>query len=270
MKIITWNVNRFDGVWDWYSKQKDRPDNIRKEIAKKIIEKLNVLLTTSEDIAILQEVPYCAGEWKSKWKEMFAEFKIMFWFDCERYRKDFNYGSKNITMAVTKSDSNWDISAFDKRKVRFDESRSENGGYWDYANRYIELVNKDKAMSILGFHLSQGEDGKKQWDKIHESADNAEFTFIVGDFNINDLKNSSNTELKVLEKEYKRTINNDIITQNQALSSIDNIFVKSDICINPKVLVLDYCFVTKLDGEKDQNIRYSDHNACICELVMET
>ena len=26
MKIIIWNINRFDGVWDWYEKKKDKCD----------------------------------------------------------------------------------------------------------------------------------------------------------------------------------------------------------------------------------------------------
>lgn len=30
MKIITWNINRFDGVWDWYEKRKIKTPNIEK------------------------------------------------------------------------------------------------------------------------------------------------------------------------------------------------------------------------------------------------
>ena len=29
MKIITWNINRFDGVWDWYEKKKDKDTIIK-------------------------------------------------------------------------------------------------------------------------------------------------------------------------------------------------------------------------------------------------
>ena len=58
MKIITWNVNRFDGLWEWSSQKNDLPMDRRREIANKIIEKLKVLLTSPDDIAILQEVPY--------------------------------------------------------------------------------------------------------------------------------------------------------------------------------------------------------------------
>ena len=37
MKIITWNINRFDGVWDWYEKKKDKDTKYREKMAKAII-----------------------------------------------------------------------------------------------------------------------------------------------------------------------------------------------------------------------------------------
>ena len=167
-------------------------------------------------------------------------------------------------MAVAKkSGSNWAIRPFDTRLIRFDTTKKRSGEYWDYTNRYIELYNDN--MSILGFHLSLGDDGSKQWEKICESAKKMEFTFIVGDFNVNDLLYPSNTELNLIETNYKRAIANDIITQNQTLTSLDNIFVKNDFCGNIKVSVFDYCYISILDGKNARNIRYSDHNACICE-----
>ena len=36
MKIITWNINRFDGVWDWYEKKKDKDTKYREKMAKAI------------------------------------------------------------------------------------------------------------------------------------------------------------------------------------------------------------------------------------------
>ena len=110
MKIITWNVNRFDGTWEWYSKKADMPIDKRKECANKIIEKLKSLLITPEDVAIIQEVPYRDFDWKDEWnywQKVFAEFKTMLWFDDEPKRSDFYYDrSLNITLAVAKSDSN--------------------------------------------------------------------------------------------------------------------------------------------------------------------
>lgn len=35
MKIITWNVNGFDGVWDWYHFERDLAEEEREEHAKK-------------------------------------------------------------------------------------------------------------------------------------------------------------------------------------------------------------------------------------------
>ena len=38
MKIIIWNINRFDGVWDWYEKKKDKDTEYRKIWLKKSLD----------------------------------------------------------------------------------------------------------------------------------------------------------------------------------------------------------------------------------------
>ena len=40
MKIITWNVNRFDGVWDWYHFKGDLAEEEREEHHFKIFKKV--------------------------------------------------------------------------------------------------------------------------------------------------------------------------------------------------------------------------------------
>lgn len=57
MKIITWNINRFDGVWDWYEK-KDKDTEYRKNMAEEIIGYLVKLISNEYDVAVLQEFPY--------------------------------------------------------------------------------------------------------------------------------------------------------------------------------------------------------------------
>lgn len=267
MKVMTWNVNRFDGgAWDWFKENRDLPMDNRKEYANKIIEKLRELIKTKEDIAILQEVPYRDFDWKDEWiiwKKLFSGFKVMLWFDDEPQRDDFNYMfSKNVTIAVANEGCDWNIRPFDKRKIRFKKTKDKKGKeYWDYTNRYIELENGKE--SILGIHVSDSVD---QWEKIHSAADNSEFSIIAGDFNINDLLYPERNELKHLEKKYKRLIDNEVITHNQAVSSLDNVFVNTKICLEVKsVFVLDYCFVSESD-EKEPKKRYSDHNICVCEL----
>lgn len=264
MKIITWNVNRFDGICDWY-KYGDLPIEERVEVVKKIIEKISELLTTSDDIIILQEIPYRDAdwndEWKKNWEKYFENFKVMFWFKNEPKRKDFNYKySKNVTIAVTKEESNWNIRPYEERKIKFKKTK----GCYDYMNRYIELKNGE--LSILGFHLSMGKDGQEQWDQIHSVANNSEFSFIVGDFNVNDFLYPLDNELCELETKYNRLIGKDIITQNQALTSLDNIFVQKEICSGTKISVFDYCYISKIDGKACRNVRCSDHNVCVCEI----
>ena len=268
MKVVTWNINRFDGVWDWYNNG-DLPMPQRKECANKITEKLSELLTTMEDIAILQEVPYRGAGWKDEWNEHWKSFlnerfKVMLWFDNEPERKDFNYSSsKNVTIAITKKGSNWAIRSYESRAVKF----GETNGCSDYVNRYIELVNGN--MSLLGFHLSSYKDGgEEQWKQIHSVADSSMFSFIVGDFNVNDFLYPFQNDLRRLEKNYDRMIDKDVITQNQTLASLDNIFVKKGLCSNTKISILDYCYIPKCDGFGDsvRQMRCSDHHACICEI----
>lgn len=259
MKIITWNVNRFDRDHNWYIPHKapdDLPVPERKECAEKIILKLSELLTSPDDIAILQEVPY-HKEWETTWKVLFENFETSLWFDAEPKREDFNYNSTNITIAVTIKDSNWTLRPFDSRKVKFGKEKA----CWNYVNRYVELENG--SISILGLHLNFDPD---QWQPILDASNNSEFSFIVGDFNINDLLYPSQDELNKLEKSYNRLIKKDIITQNQTLASLDNIFINKDICANPQISVWDYCYIPEKSEKSNRNIRYSDHNACICEL----
>ena len=258
MKIITWNVNRFDRAHNWYRKNKkpaDLPIPERKECAEKIIKKLSELLTSLDDIAVLQEVPY-SNEWETTWKALFKNFETSLWFDVEPKRKDFNYNSNNVTIAVTIKGSNWTLRPFDSTKVKF--GKDEKKACWNYVNRYVELENGSK--SILGLHLNFDPD---QWQPILDVYNNSEFSFIVGDFNINDLLYPSQDELNKLENNYNRLIEKDIITQNQTLVSLDNIFIHKDICTNPQISVWDYCYISEQFSRKT---RYSDHNACICEL----
>lgn len=268
MKVVTWNINRFDGVWDWYNGKGDLPMPQRKECANRIVEKLSELLTTVEDIAILQEVPYRGADWEDEWNEHWKSFlnerfKVMLWFDNEHERKDFNYSfSKNVTIAITKKDSNWTIRSYESRNVKF----GKTNGYSDYVNRYIELVNG--TISLLGFHLSSDKYGEEQWKQIHSVSNSSIFSLIVGDFNVNDLLNPKQSHLRQLEKSYIRMIDKDVITQNQTLASLDNIFVNKRFGSNTKISILDYCYISKCDGLGDSvcKMRCSDHNACICEI----
>lgn len=56
MRVVTWNVNRFNGTRDWYH-EGDLEISERLVYAQKIVEKLKTIIETEDDIAILQEVP---------------------------------------------------------------------------------------------------------------------------------------------------------------------------------------------------------------------
>lgn len=271
MRIVTWNVNRFDGVHDWFYAG-DLEIAIRKKYANKILDKIKTLITDKNDIAILQEIPFEDSEMKEVWMKLLEKEKnlvVHSWFyekgKKEGKREDLNYNSKHITVAITTSESDWKLRDFGNRVVKFNKTK----GMYDYANRYIEMENRDMDISLLGMHVTM--DNKEQWAQIHSAADNTKFTFIVGDYNINDLLNPSEENLRLLENNYKRMINNDIITNNQKLSSIDNIFVSKNSGFsidNAQVAVIDYCFIYEEDEKKlgRKKVRCSDHNMCVCKL----
>lgn len=164
-------------------------------------------------------------------------------------------------MAITRKDSGWKLRGFDNRIVQFKQSEINGQKCYDYANRYIEMENGD--ISLLGFHVKMA--NKEQWSQIRSVAKNSEFTFIVGDFNTNDLKNKNDANMEYLKNNYNRMIEKDIITNNQTIASIDNIFVSRQSGFDKtktRVDVIDYCFVYNRNKK-----RYSDHNMCICELL---
>lgn len=70
MKIITWNINRFDGVWDWYEKKKDKDTKYREKMAKAIIGYLVKLISNEDDVAVLQEFPYYEYNGSIQWGVM--------------------------------------------------------------------------------------------------------------------------------------------------------------------------------------------------------
>ena len=282
MRVVTWNVNRFNGI-----NKGDLEISERLVYAQKIVEKLKTIIETEDDIAVLQEVPFTerpgGNGWEGwnkfeGWKQLLEkDFEVHSWFS-EEYKKqkkdrrpDFQYRAQSITVAITmKNSKKWQLRKFNEDKViKFKITKGKH----DYANRYIEMENGN--ISLLGIHVTadsdknekKQQDYKMQWDQIKSAAsvkDSRKFTFIVGDFNTNDLKYKSNTNIQYLEeKGYIRLIANNIITFNQGSTSIDNIFINQNAGFdinNARVDVIDDCFM--LHNDK----RYSDHNICICEL----
>ena len=218
MRVVTWNVNRFNGI-----NKGDLEISERLVYAQKIVEKLKTIIETEDDIAVLQEVPFTerpgGNGWEGwnkfeGWKQLLEkDFEVHSWFS-EEYKKqkkdrrpDFQYRAQSITVAITmKNSKKWQLRKFNEDKViKFKITKGKH----DYANRYIEMENGN--ISLLGIHVTadsdknekKQQDYKMQWDQIKSAAsvkDSRKFTFIVGDFNTNDLKYKSNTNMQYLEE----------------------------------------------------------------------
>ena len=269
MNIITWNVNRFDGTWDWYAKECDLEQEKRTLFINNIIEKIGEFIVTENDIAVLQEVPYKETiDLNEKFKRSGMELKSWYIEDDsniinEDERNKFRIPN-NLTVAVVRKESSWKLTEFYKRICDY----GETDGKYNYVNRYVELENTQsdvfKPISFFGGHFDMG---KSMWKQI-TSEKQERFSFIAADFNFNELKvrpDDENLYKKIRESGYTQMIANDVITCNQRLSSIDNIFMlnsfKNHKDSGIKVSVLDYCFCK----DNNENVRFSDHNMCLLE-----
>lgn len=274
MKIMTWNVNRFNGTWDYFHNGYDLQQKAREEYVDTIIGKMKEYLVDEDDIVVLQEVPYCIknyNEWERLWKPRF-ESKELFTFSnldigkkCDN--KELYYDiSQTHTVAITTNKTNWEsIKIIDDLKVLLDLNED---GKRPYVNKYVEMYNGSCDMSLIGVHMNWE---MKYWSKLASKAN--VFSFIVGDFNYNDLlKNDYNDNEKNRKRQYdnilkthKQLIPEDLITNNQDVSGIDKVFIRNNIVEKCRysISVMDYCLVR----EKSQwKIRYSDHNFCICNI----
>ena len=271
MRIMTWNINRFNGIWNSYHNGFDLRQKAREEYADKITDKLREFLVDENDIVVLQEVPYVLennNEWEQLWKPT-IEKKELFTFSNLDIGKKCNYNelwytSYSQTIAMTTKESNWkSVEKIDKLNLKFDLDKNKR----PFANKYVEMYNATIDMSLIGVHLNWEEE---YWKKLAENAN--KFAVIVGDFNYNSLlKNDKNIERKRKEKyceilkTHKQVMPEDLITDNQDVSGIDKFFLRNDLLEKSKysISVLEHSFVRKTTQGK---LRYSDHNLCICNI----
>ena len=268
MRIMTWNINRFNGIWNSYYNGFDLYQKAREEYADKITDKLKEFLVDENDIVVLQEVPY-NNEWKQLWKPT-IEKKKLFTFSNLDIGKQSNYNelwytSYSQTIAITAKESNWkSVEKIDKLNLKFDLDKNKR----PYTNKYVEMYNATINMSLIGVHLNWEEE---YWKKLAENAN--KFTVIVGDFNYNSLlkNDKGNNQRKRKEKyceilnTHKQVISEDLVTDNQDVSGVDKIFLRNDLLEKNRysISVLDYSFVRETPQGK---LRYSDHNLCICNI----
>lgn len=269
MNIMTWNVNRFNGIWDAYYNGFDLQQKARVEYAEKIIDKIREFLREVDDIVVLQEVPYQIennNEWKELWKPLIEKKELLAFSNLDIGKKcsykELYYTSHTQTVAITTKESTWkSVEKIDDLNLLLDLENNKR----PYANRYVEMYNADKGMSLIGIHLNCD---VKFWKKL--ASDVNKFSVIVGDFNYNNLfKNDNPKERKMSYEEILKThmqlIPDDIITNNKDLSGIDKIFIKNNFMEKYRysISVLDYSFVRK---KTESKLRYSDHNLCICQI----
>ena len=146
MKIITWNINRFGGLWDWYKEKKDKDDVARGKMAEAIIRYLVQLISNEDDVVVLQEFPYYGYNGRieydyteySKWKALFEKNNLTV---IKPYGKGLNVTVAVVLKEGTKQGSVWKKTDGDDCKTSFKDS---------YLNKYIELL---KELRILGIHL---------------------------------------------------------------------------------------------------------------------
>ena len=253
MKIMTWNINRFGGLWDWYKENKDKDDEDREKMAEAIINYLVQLISNEDDLVVLQEFPYYGynGGIKSdcieynKWKSLFEKYNLTV---IEPYGKGLN-----LTVAVvSKQKSVWKKTDGDDCKTSFKDG---------YLNKYIELL---KELRILGIHLPGSSVLLPLLCGMSE-ADRPDL--ILGDFNSGDyvIRNRWDAEREYERQQYRNLINlygyTDIsgggVTNHITGSSIDHFLIKNTVLLrcDIKEVIID-----------DKKNDFSDHYPIIVEL----
>ena len=126
---MTWNINRFGGVWDWYRGKKDKNKEEREGKAKESIRYIGQLISDKDDVVVLQEFPYYELPYYGKnnscieykhWKNLFKEKGLTV---IEPYGKELN-----VTVAVVPNKEGVWVKTVDDRKSRL--GGRENSAAW--------------------------------------------------------------------------------------------------------------------------------------------
>lgn len=112
MKILTWNVNNFNGngkKWNYkaHNWENNEDTEERKKNANKIFEEVTSKIEQADDIAILQEFPYQEDEWKNIIDNKYKKHTIISWYhdDSDKeFRVEPKYGG--VTVAIVTKYSN--------------------------------------------------------------------------------------------------------------------------------------------------------------------
>lgn len=231
MKIVTWNINRFNG---------NRPYNIwieaKKRYAKKIHTFINDQMTENDDVVFLQEIPYKDQKSLNVFEEEFKGYKVLSWYIGDNTGSDYINRAENpifLTVALVKEGSKWNISEFNSC-MNFEGA--EDGKY-NYVNRYIQ-IEKQNDISVMGLHWP-AKNKKQNYNGVKDLNDALNKTtkkpnIILGDFNAgdydksnatDDFKDNRNEYIKLLG-EYTDVCNGDTTTNYYTPTAIDHVLVE--------------------------------------------
>lgn len=257
MKILTWNVNNFNGS-NWNLMDNNWADNEvikRENNANKIFEKVTSIIEQPDDIAILQEFPY-QDKWKNIFDNEYKNHTIISWYynDSDKeFCVEPKYGV--VTVAIVKNNSWWYLRSLNGHK-------SNKNKKVDYSNRYIEMYNADKEINLLGVHPNDAhaliEWLSKNYDKRFVP------NIIVGDFNAgNYIKANSDVKFAENRREFLRLtegfidVCNGMVTTNyKRPTQIDHILIQNSDMFIVKIKKRDVFY----------SMDYSDHYPLFAEI----
>lgn len=257
MKILTWNVNNFNGS-NWNLMDNNWADNEvikRENNANKIFEKVTSIIEQPDDIAILQEFPY-QDKWKNIFDNEYKNHTIISWYynDSDKeFCVEPKYGG--VTVAIVKNNSWWYLRSLNGHK-------SNKNKKVDYSNRYIEMYNADKEINLLGVHPNDAhaliEWLSKNYDKRFVP------NIIVGDFNAgNYIKANSDVKFVENRREFLRLtegfidVCNGMVTTNyKRPTQIDHILIQNSDMFIVKIKKRDVFY----------SMDYSDHYPLFAEI----
>ena len=244
-KIISLNVNGFRGE---YQNGELVPDSKLISNLKQLKEFIDKLDMDDESVVLLQEIPheiyrkFSEGyEWIEN--EMFNMFKQLFEEDYKIFYPKNLIHSQQCTVAVGTKNTKWKYS--EVQIIQYDEKYS-------YGNKIVEIEIDGKL--LLGIHMNPCD---KMWNMILEGGKNKKPAYVVGDFNSYEKRGKMKDKPKQLRQlGYYPCVPSNVITDFRDMSSLDNLYLDENICLQNGLKVNIYKpkeFVT-------------DHAVCIFEF----
>lgn len=261
MKIVTWNINRFNGNSSyniWIDAKKRYAEKIREYIINKQIE--------DDDLVFLHEFPYGNNDTFKSFMTIFdtEEYEVLSWYlKCGPIEEEIAKNPIFVTVAIIKKkNSIWKTSEFNSC-MNFEKSKN---GKYNYVNRYIQ-IEKQNDISVMGLHWP-AKNKKKKYNGVKDLNEALEKTtnipnIILGDFNAGDYDKFNATddftdnrdEYKKLLEKYTDVCNGDRTTNYFTPTAIDHVLVEEKF-------LKQY----KIDPYIDHEVELSDHYPIVVTL----